>query len=88
MTLHDFQYYTRRALQEDEAAASATCEEARDRHQELADAYRLRCSLIPVEDRPVPKAAHRAGNRRPIDFGSAAEVGARPKTAPKHFCPA
>ena len=43
MTLEDRTYYLRRALQEDQAAAIATCTEARERHLELAAAYRLRC---------------------------------------------
>jgi hypothetical protein len=42
MTLEDRTYYLRRALQEDEAARVATCREARERHLELASAYRLR----------------------------------------------
>lgn len=39
-------YYRNRVLQEDEAAKKATCTEARDRHEELAAAYRLRCSVM------------------------------------------
>ena len=42
-------YYVRRALQEERAAAIASCQAARDRHQELARAYRaiLRDHAIP-----------------------------------------
>lgn len=43
MTLADQTYYLRRAFQEDEAARAATCEAARERHLELAAAYRFRC---------------------------------------------
>lgn len=39
----DLSYYRRRAQEEDEAVRRATNEEARDRHLELAAAYRLRC---------------------------------------------
>ena len=45
MTRRDHDYYARRAAQEDAAAAIAGCEAARDRHEELANAYRLRCTL-------------------------------------------
>lgn len=43
MTLDDRAYYLRRALQEDAAARIAGCEAARQRHLELAAAYRIRC---------------------------------------------
>jgi hypothetical protein len=39
----DLIYYQRRARDEDEAVRRATCQQARDRHLELAAAYRLRC---------------------------------------------
>jgi hypothetical protein len=39
----DRTYYLRRALQEQEAACAAACVEARERHEELAAAYRRRC---------------------------------------------
>jgi hypothetical protein len=59
MTMEDEAYYRYRARQEEEAARIATCSEARDRHDELASAYRLRSRLIllsaadePVGERP------------------------------------
>lgn len=39
----DRDFYRRRAAQEDEAAASASCSEARLAHEELAAAYRQLC---------------------------------------------
>jgi hypothetical protein len=38
----DASYYWRRALQEQVAAQMAMCEEARDRHDQLAGMYRFR----------------------------------------------
>lgn len=46
MTSDDYDYYSVRAQQEDAAALRAACDAARERHEELADAYRLRCQLI------------------------------------------
>lgn len=40
---NDQAYYLRRALEEQKAACAAVCLEARERHEELAAAYRLRC---------------------------------------------
>jgi hypothetical protein len=45
MNASDRTYYLRRILQEQEAARVAMCPEARERHEELADAYRLRCRM-------------------------------------------
>lgn len=39
----ELEYFRRRALQEDECVRLATSRAARDRHLELAMAYRLRC---------------------------------------------
>ena len=44
----DMEYYRRRLRQEEEAVKSASCEAARQRHQELAEAYRLRTRLTIV----------------------------------------
>ena len=41
----DLSYYRTRALQEDECVRKATCEQARDRHLELASAYRMMCAV-------------------------------------------
>lgn len=43
-------YYLRRIVQEQEAASHAGCAEARERHEELADAYRLRCRFDAFDD--------------------------------------
>lgn len=45
MGAKDRAYFLKRALQEQEAARVATCAEARERHEELAVAYRLRCRM-------------------------------------------
>lgn len=46
MNHDDYAYFRSRAVQEEEAARSAACDAARERHLELADAYRARCILI------------------------------------------
>jgi hypothetical protein len=46
MILDDEAYFRRRALQEDLAARNARCEAARERHDEMAAMYLLRCSVI------------------------------------------
>jgi len=51
---NDQAYYLRRALQEQEAAGAAACLEARERHEELAAAYRLRCRPAGRPNRPEP----------------------------------
>lgn len=38
-------YFRRRAAQEAEAARTASCIQARRAHEEMAEAYRLRCRL-------------------------------------------
>ena len=57
-------YYLRRALEEHEAARSAAPAEARERHEELAFAYRLRCrsvaSSIQAEASDAPTEVHYA----------------------------
>lgn len=47
MDARDRAYYLRRIVQEQEAAKMAVCREARERHDELAAAYRLRCQIDP-----------------------------------------
>ena len=49
---NDQSYYLRRAFQEREAACAAACPEARERHEELAAAYRLRCRLGATPNAP------------------------------------
>jgi hypothetical protein len=45
MDARDQAYYLKRIVQEQEAARRATCPAARERHDELAAAYRLRCQI-------------------------------------------
>jgi len=42
----DATYFSRRALQEQQAAQKATCEAARYRHDELATMYRFRADML------------------------------------------
>ena len=49
-------YYLRRATQEQQAALAATCTQARERHEELAAAYQVRCRLDLVQSGPVNHA--------------------------------
>lgn len=42
----DASYFRRRALQEQVAAQTATCNEARFRHQELSEMYRFRATML------------------------------------------
>lgn len=49
MNLDDYAYFRRRAAQEEEAARSARCNEARICHQDLAVAYRASCARISAD---------------------------------------
>lgn len=42
----DFSYFKRRAIQEQIVAQKATCEAARQRHDELAAMYRFRAAML------------------------------------------
>lgn len=53
MDATDRTYYLRRTLQEQEAAHNAACPEARERHEELANAYRLRCRFDAAAHEPL-----------------------------------
>ena len=44
--MDELQYHSRRLVQEEAAARTANCHAARERHRELADAYRLRCLVL------------------------------------------
>jgi hypothetical protein len=46
MREEDASYFRRRALQEQIAAQKATCEAARQRHDELAMMYRFRAAML------------------------------------------
>ena len=47
--MDDRSYYARRALQEREAARTAACRAARERHAALAEAYALRSGMSATE---------------------------------------
>ena len=53
MDADDRAYYLRRTIQEQEAARHAACPEARERHEELLNAYRLRCRLGGLTSGPL-----------------------------------
>ena len=63
MRRDDYSYFRRRVAQEEEAARHAAGPEARERHKEFADAYRLRCSLI---DELLSKGAERYVDADPL----------------------
>ena len=44
--MNDRAYYEKRALEEQEAAQAALCDEARRRHTQLAEAYLLRSRSV------------------------------------------
>lgn len=64
--MDDQTYYRRRTREEEEAARIATCREARDRHDELASAYRLRARLLFL--------LHRRRTERHANTPTAAEI--------------
>lgn len=90
MTRDDQDYYARRAQQEDEAASSAACVAARERHQELANAYRLRSTLIRAglteDGRSARIFTYEAQKRQPIVSSSTAALVPSPAMAPIPFC--
>ena len=52
---NDSDYYRRRALQEQTAAQKATCEAARERHDQLAAMYRFRALMGSDEPQSGPE---------------------------------
>lgn len=89
MIRDDYEYYLRRVGLEERAVANATCTVARDRHQELADAYRLRCSLI-LELNKFGSAptviAHPTNTRQPIVSSNSTALAASPAAAARPLC--
>lgn len=67
MSRDDYQYYAMRARQEEKAALIATCDAARERHEELAEAYRFRCELIRDLSRPIGAGPHQAPEQALVD---------------------
>ena len=55
MAQDDERYYRRRLREEEDAAKTATCPAARERHEELAGAYRVRLQFAQLRD-VVPHA--------------------------------
>jgi hypothetical protein len=45
-SIDDLRYFAQRATEEDVAAKNATCAAARERHEEMADMYRLRGPIL------------------------------------------
>ena len=68
MSLDDQSYFRRRALEEDRAARSASCEIARVRHTQLAALYRGRCTSPTIRRAFEPMVGH-----EPRFFGAHAE---------------
>ena len=89
MTLDDHIYYAMRERQEVQAVSKATCAAARERHQELADAYRFRCSLILSRRSDSASSAtvvdHPAKRRQPIISSRTKVLAASPAAAPTPF---
>ena len=63
MTRDDYDYYVTRAAQEDYSASISASDVARERHQEMADAYRFRCALL-----RQPSASERSGGGAMADY--------------------
>lgn len=89
MIRDDYNYYARRARQEDEAAANAGCDSARELHDELANAYRFRCELIrqlPAETVPRVAIDQPIKNREPIGRANTIVLATSQATAARPFC--
>jgi len=89
MTRCDHDYYVKRAAQEDAAAANASCEAARECHEELADAYRRRCAVILASGEvgsPVTVVDHPTTIRQPTVMSSTAALSASPPAAASPLC--
>lgn len=84
MTGDDYRYYATRARQEEEAASNAGCDAARERHQELADAYRFRCSLLFGRNNPeysMTEIDYPTKTRQPIVSNRTTALAASPPIA-------
>lgn len=79
MSLNDRTYYVRRALQEERAARIASCEAARERHLELAAAYRRICRGDAVVREQHQPATGDAATRGVV------ELDATSRAHPKHY---
>lgn len=89
MNIEDYDYYARRACQEDEAASNSACNAARERHQELANAYRLRCGLMLGPNEPARSETvinHPMKIRQQIVSSRTAALAESPAAAPIPRC--
>ena len=90
MTRDDYAYCAMRARQEDDAALLAACEAARQRHLELAEAYRSRCErircLFPSSMPAADGADQPMTARAPIASASSAALDTSPPTAARPLC--
>ena len=86
MIISDYEYFTGRADQEDDAARSATCIEGRICHQNLADAYRRRCEDIfasTVHNASATPAGYPTTTRQPLVISNTPALTASPAAAPR-----
>lgn len=90
MSRGDYVYYAMRAQQEDEAVLRASCDAARERHQEMADAYRFRCEMIsslgPVDLSGDSPNGHSTIRRQPMVSANSSALTASPEIAAPPFC--
>lgn len=72
ITSSDSAYFRERAVEEDLAANGARCAAARERHEEMADMYRFRVSMLkrdlPSWPSPVAGAAEKTGQAEEVDL--------------------
>jgi hypothetical protein len=92
MRSDDFEYYARRAWQEEAAALRATCEAARDAHRQMAQVYRSRCAFMlcspAVRDPCVTERGQPLRVRQPIIASNTNVLPLSAAVAPKPARPA
>jgi hypothetical protein len=72
-SIDDLRYFARRATEEDVAGKNATCAAARERHEEMADMYRLRGAILKPDLRDHGRRTAEAtdvpslGEKSPLD---------------------
>jgi hypothetical protein len=77
MNPDDYTYFRRRAVQENEAARRALCEEARTCHRKLAAGYRSRCARISME-LAAPVISERPSTPASMPFAKSSGSGLAP----------
>ena len=89
MTRDDYDYFEMRARQEEQAALIAAGDAARQRHEELAEAYRLRCELIksplPADTSGPAVRIQGTSRREPTVSSSSSALAASPTTPARPF---